>query len=235
MEHPWDTPLNHWSPPRHGVPRVWSSPLTWQPWSMSVMGNPFTHAPPLRVWGTPKSLACRGPPSHPHSTHWGNAEPHPHPTLWGLGYSWALDTMSTPQSTSLLTLPQDIKPCKPSFPSHHRVTPGTKGTSPLSIPPQICAAPCDVRLTHPTTCAFGIPKSRCRWQSQSRTTGPFPRAWGQDLGSQGGAAAKGMGTAPSTDPALHPHVPGLMRAAAVVGREQTPWEGLGRAQSSWGN
>lgn len=199
------------------------------------MGNPFTHAPPLRVWGTPKSLACRGPPSHPHSTHWGNAEPHPHPTLWGLGYSWALDTMSTPQSTSLLTLPQDIKPCKPSFPSHHRVTHGTKGTSPLSIPPQICAAPCDVRLTHPTTCAFGIPKSRCRWQSQSRTTGPFPRAWGQDLGSQGGAAAEGTGTAPSTDPALHPHVPGLMRAAAVVGREQTPWEGLGRAQSSWGN
>lgn len=47
--------------------------------------------------------------------------------------------------------------------------------------------------------------------------------------------AEGMGAAPSTDSGLHPHVPRLMRAAAVVGREQTPWEGLGRARSSWGN
>lgn len=183
MEHPWDPPLNHWSPPRHGVPRVWSSPLTWQPWSMSVMGTPFTHAPPLRVWGTPKSLACRGPPSHPHSTHWGNAEPHPHPTLWGLGYSWALDTMSTPQSTSLLTLPQDIKPCKPSFPSHHRVTPGTKGTSPLSIPPKSAPrrvmsdsrTPQHVPLASPNPGADGNPRAGPQDRSHERgdkTWGP---------------------------------------------------------------
>lgn len=149
----------------HGDPLAWSisrtppEPLvpsqTWSTLGMELPLDPGSFHPhaPRQAWHAGDPLT-----STQHSL--GQCRTQTTPPSMGLGvFLCAGHHEYTPIHIPPHAAPGHKAPASPHFPHTIRSPFGQKKHLP-SASPQICAAPCDVRLTHPTTCAFGIPKSQ---------------------------------------------------------------------------